>query len=104
VRLSGVEITSSQGLDIAQLPDAQLQFIGRDPVRPNLQAPTVSTSDGAVQLRLVAEADVRYIIEASSDLRNWTPIGDLESPDGVLSFTDPASAGSGQRFYRLRQP
>jgi hypothetical protein len=103
VRLSGVEVTSAQGLDIYQLPDAQVHFIGRDPIRPNLEPPTVSASGDRVQLRLLGEADVTYVIEASSDLKDWTPIGTVESPDGVLSFSDPAIAGSGQRFYRLRQ-
>jgi choice-of-anchor C domain-containing protein len=103
VRLTGVEITSALGLDVYQLTDAQVRFIGRDPVRPDLEPPTISASGDRVQLRLLGEADVTYVIEASSNLTDWAPIGTVESPDGVLNFSDPAIAGSGQRFYRLRQ-
>jgi choice-of-anchor C domain-containing protein len=103
VRLRGVEIASANGLELFRLPDAELRFIGRDPVRPNLEPPSLTASGDGIQLRLTGEADVPYVVEASSDLRNWTAVGTVQSPEGLLNFTEAVNAAAGQRFYRLRQ-
>ena len=83
--------SSAQAVTTVFVP-ASAQFIG--PIVTN----------GYFQVMLLGEPGLAYVIEASSDLRDWSPIGTVESPDGVLRFSDPAIAGSAQRFYRLRQP
>ena len=45
---------------------------------------------------------VQLIIEASSDLTMWTPIGQLTTGTAAVSFTDPAVAQFDKRFYRAR--
>ncbi|MCW5559667.1 MAG: hypothetical protein KIT22_17770, partial [Verrucomicrobiae bacterium] len=42
-----------------------------------------------------------FVIEASPDLRFWTPVSTNYNRDGLLDFTDPQASASGQRFYRF---
>ncbi len=42
----------------------------------------------------------RFAIEASPDLLNWTTVSTNTNDTGSVPFTDPASPGLGQRFYR----
>ncbi len=50
------------------------------------------------------EAGVRYVIEASSDLLNWTKLKACTSTGGTAQFTDPVAKNRTQRFYRLQVP
>jgi len=44
-----------------------------------------------------------FVVEASSDLNNWTPIFTNKAPPGgTVSYTDPAAANYPSRFYRAR--
>jgi uncharacterized repeat protein (TIGR03803 family) len=42
-----------------------------------------------------------YRIDASSDLRNWTPLTNLLNAVGPVRITDPDAVGFRQRFYRV---
>ena len=44
-----------------------------------------------------------YVLETSTDLRNWTPIQTNNAANTTLEFLDPAGPGNSQRFYRARQ-
>jgi hypothetical protein len=57
-------------------------------------------STGAVTLRLLALEGRSYAIQRSTDLRTWQEIATGTATDGVLTFTDPAQAGTPYRFYR----
>jgi len=43
-----------------------------------------------------------YLIEASTDLRNWTPLTLVTNIAGTVDFTDTAASGLYERFYRAR--
>jgi uncharacterized delta-60 repeat protein len=57
--------------------------------------------DGLIQLKLQSSGNMRWRIEASSDLTTWTPIT-TSTPglDGILNFVDPDSGSTPRRFYR----
>lgn len=41
-----------------------------------------------------------FVIQASSDLSNWSPISTNAAPDGTVDFTDTTALNRPQRFYR----
>jgi hypothetical protein len=51
-------------------------------------------------LRLAGPLGSNYVIQASSDLTNWTSISTNAAPDGTVDFTDTAALNRPQRFYR----
>jgi len=55
-----------------------------------------------VTLRVSGGLGASYVVEASTDLRTWNAIAIVPSVNGTLSFEDPASTQSVQRFYRVR--
>ena len=65
------------------------------------------TQGGAAvgQFSFQAEANVLYLLQVSTDLRNWTTVKSI-GPSGVatnVAWTGPAS-GPGPQFFRLRVP
>ena len=61
---------------------------------------TVTTN--GVQLNVQGETGGNYIIETSSDLKQWDPLATLLNNPQTWQFTD-TTAGIGQRFYRLHK-
>lgn len=60
---------------------------------------------GGLQLAITEPAaPARYVLEASSDLVNWTKLMARTSAGGTANFTDTATANYPQRFYRLSVP
>lgn len=58
---------------------------------------------GNVRMELTVQSTARHIIEASTNLVDWQPIGvAVERADGMFEFTDPKGAGLPTRFYRIR--
>jgi len=55
-------------------------------------------------VRLVIEnaQNGTYIIEASTDLLNWTPLSTNISDGGLVLFKDTAATNFNYRFYRAR--
>src|SRR4029453_13587366 len=54
-----------------------------------------------VQLCVNGEIGRTYLIEASTDLVNWTLVAAPLNSDGTLRFTDPARDNYRQRYYRV---
>jgi hypothetical protein len=59
------------------------------------------TTDG-FKIQLSGPAGSNYVIQASSDLKNWTPIFTNPAPGGSLSFTDAAASTLPFRYYRAK--
>ena len=55
------------------------------------------------QLNVQGEAGGNYIIETSTDLRQWDPLATLLNNPQNWQFTDTSESGVSQRFYRLRK-
>jgi hypothetical protein len=57
---------------------------------------------GKMYLDVLGEPDVRYVVQVSSDLVNWTSIATVKADkDGYVLFTDPGAASQALRFYRV---
>jgi len=61
-------------------------------------------SGGQFHLNLVGELGRTVVVEASSNLADWTPIATKVLSTDPIPFTDPQSALFPQRFYRLLKP
>ena len=52
------------------------------------------------RMRLSGPVGSDYVIWASSDFTNWTPISTNPAPNGTVDFTDTSARNHGARFYR----
>jgi hypothetical protein len=59
-------------------------------------------ADGKIELKLVGPRNQVCALEVSIDLQNWSQIEEIFLPDGELNFVGDSTAGTPQRFYRLR--
>lgn len=59
------------------------------------------TSSG-FNVQLSGPAGSNYVIEASTDLKNWVPISTNAAPSGTVSYIDTAATNFPSRYYRAR--
>jgi hypothetical protein len=62
--------------------------------------PVLLLSGGAVQVGVTGLAGQTYLIQASTDLVNWTTLTTLTLTNGTGQFIDSSPANVNQRFYR----
>ena len=56
---------------------------------------------GGIRLSFRAEPGWNYVIEASTNLVNWSSIGTTTAPAGSVQFDDPDAVRLDRRFYRV---
>ena len=66
--------------------------------------PESRSGDGTVQLSLTGQTNLLYVIEASTNLVQWTKIGVRTNLTGSVEFADRAATNYPQRFYRAVAP
>ncbi len=65
----------------------------------------VTNSTGGLQLSFIEPvAGARYVLEASTDLVNWTKLLARTSAGGIAQFIDTRATNYTRRFYRLQVP
>jgi len=70
------------------------------PPPPMLISKFVRTN-GIVQFTVIGPSDTNCIIQVSSNLVTWMPLmTNVISPVGLLTISDPGTAGQDRRFYR----
>lgn len=62
--------------------------------------PGAGMSSNGFAFQLSVPAGLTYVIQASTDLRAWTPIATNVATSGTVVFTDTAASNYRQRFYR----
>jgi len=72
-------------------------------VQPSIFVLNPSVSGGSFSCQILGIANTAYVIEASTNLLNWTPIKTNSSPVGIISFSDPINSHS-LRYYRVKKP
>ncbi|MBI2926949.1 MAG: N-acetylmuramoyl-L-alanine amidase [Verrucomicrobia bacterium] len=91
-------------------PDQPVGELGEHeaPCPPAPEALVLSVSAqaaGLVALQLTGEAGLGYIVQASTDLTNWTVLTNGLLVEPAVEIRDISTTGSSQRFYRgLRTP
>jgi uncharacterized repeat protein (TIGR01451 family) len=75
-------------------------------IQPNISVvnvllgPVTLLSGGVLQVSMMGLAGQTYLIQASTDLVNWSTLTTLMLTNGTGQFADPATASYPQRFYR----
>ena len=96
-----VVVTNSAGS--VTNPVARLMVI--DPASFILStAASQSTTKSGFSFQLSVPTGATYVILASTDLQNWTPIATNVATAGSVTFTDPAAANYPRRLYRAMVP
>ena len=72
--------------------------ISENPTPLTLGAAGMTTN--GFKLQITGPAPATYIIFASANLRDWTPISTNAAPTGTVEFTDTTAAGRPQRWYQ----
>ena len=60
--------------------------------------------NGQVQLQFAAEPGPTYVVEASTNLVQWTKLSVRTNTTGTVQFDDPGATNCPARFYRLAVP
>jgi len=68
-----------------------------------LQFTAETFSNGLFQLQFLGAAGSNYVLEASTDMRHWTPLATNPATTNWLNFSDPQSSNYPDRFYRMLQ-
>ena len=66
----------------------------------HLDSFSLNSTNGSMQMRLVGVANSNYVIQASSNLINWSPVATNTPATGLWYFSDPEFASFAHRFYR----
>jgi hypothetical protein len=61
-------------------------------------------SSNCFTMQLSGLANTNYVIQASTDLTNWTSLATNSSPGGSIGFADTNSPGFTKRYYRAFAP
>jgi hypothetical protein len=79
------------------------------PSNPDPQSNTVSfvsTETGMVaggfKLQLSGPVGSNVVIEATSDLKNWTPVYTNQVTTGSITYTDAVAKTASSRYYRAK--
>lgn len=91
-------IVADNGSPVMSATQSFTVFVTR-PAQPNLQS--VSLTGGAFQFQITGDTGPDYTIQASTNLMNWSPLFTTNSPALPFNWSDPATSGFHQRFFRV---
>ena len=80
------------------VPETQLYPFTSVP--PVFTIPSNPFSNGTFQLQISSVAGQSYVLEASTDLVNWTPLSTNVAPSNITILIDPNATNFPARFYR----
>jgi hypothetical protein len=90
-----VEVKNAAGAVVSS--NALLEVVSVDV--PLTFTSAAMTTNG-FKMQLSGPSGFNYVILASSNLANWTPISTNAAPSGVANFTDTSATSAKARFYR----
>jgi hypothetical protein len=68
--------------------------------RPLTMLPPAYGPEGLFKFQLMGTAGSRYLVQVSTNLIDWLPLGAVEAPGGLADYADPEAAAVPWRFYR----
>lgn len=74
------------------------------PIPPPRLENLLRLSSGVFQFSLRVDPGRMYVLEASTNLVDWTALVTNTSPATIFDFTDYAATNHTYRFYRLKNP
>jgi len=97
----GRVILAGRWQGVGGVPRPGIARLNNDAIASRLVAGRL-TPRGYFQFGVQGYAGVRYVLEASEDLKDWEPLIALIHPGGQLEVFDPDARNFPQRFYRAR--
>ena len=73
------------------------------PIPPDFTSVSRSVN-GAVDLSVTGDTDLRYVFEASTNLASWTRLGVRTNLTGSIQLSDSKATNFAKRFYRVSVP
>ena len=67
-------------------------------------ADTRVSDSGEVEFDVHSDPQEDLIIDSSNDLRNWEPVVNFVSPEGLTTFVDQSPKEHAPRYFRVRKP
>jgi hypothetical protein len=68
----------------------------------NIVSSATAMTVSGFKIQLSGPSGSNYVIQASTDLKNWTPISTNVAPAGSVSYTDTAAMYIPSRYYRAK--
>ena len=65
---------------------------------------TQRSTNGAMKLSISGDTGLLYVLEASTNLVNWTKLVVRTNASGTMEFLDTNATNSNRRFYRALAP
>lgn len=98
--------SANSGNGTVQLTDKSFSFLTLPEFAPQSLAKsgTNSVSNATPVLTLTADAGFNYLVQASTNLIDWTLFAVLVNTNGAVQFSDPAFTNLSCRFYRAVSP
>jgi hypothetical protein len=96
--------SSADGKTLAELSFGSIYLSTPPPSQPSFLSQTTSSSNGLPAFQLTGQPGYTYVVQASTNLINWTNIAVLVNTNGIVQFTDTAATNYNQRFYRAIAP
>jgi hypothetical protein len=62
------------------------------------------STNGVVNLSAAGNSGLLYLLDASTNLVNWTKVGVRSNATGIVQFTDPKATNHATRLYRVSVP
>jgi hypothetical protein len=97
VSLISGQVAWDNGYEVRALAPASLELRS---LAPELVSEVEFTGEG-VRLAFGTAPGVRYTVEASDDLKTWTPLGTVDGTGQVAGFIDTDRRERAVRFYRV---
>lgn len=84
------------------ITNVALGFVGVN--QPFTRSVTTNTFEGLKVLQLQGQSGFNYVVEASTNLADWSTMAILVNTNGIVRFVDQASTNAPARFYRAVAP
>jgi hypothetical protein len=95
---------SADGKTLAVFGNGAIYVSLPPPSEPSALSVATSTSNGLPSFQFTGQPGYTYVVQASTNLANWTNIATIVNSNGTVPFTDPDSTNYEQRYYRTVVP
>ncbi|MDB6017904.1 MAG: hypothetical protein JWR19_2393 [Pedosphaera sp.] len=92
----GGSITSAVATVSVTLPNTSLSV--------STNGANAGMNSNGFNLELSVPVGITYVVQASTNWVDWTPIATNTASSATIAFTDPAAANYSRRFYRVMVP
>jgi len=97
---NGIDNFTYRASDGSAMGNVATVTINVPPVREPLRITSLQMTPSGFELQVAGNA-APYVISASTNLQDWTPVFTNAAPSGILVYTDTSAQNYPSRFYRV---